>query len=145
MFLSNFINKIDNKGRVSLPAQFRANLEEAEKGSIIIYQSFVNSCIEGCSLARIKKIAEAIDKLDPFSEERDIFATTVLGCAIQLSIDSDGRIIIPSELIKTSEIKDNVVFVGKGTTFEIWQTEKFNRYLENAKIIAKEKRNLLKI
>jgi MraZ protein len=144
LFLSTFINKIDVKGRVSVPAQFRVSLASQDFSGIIIYESFINDCIEGCDLNRIKALSDSIDNLDPFSEERDAFATAILGSAVQLAFDSDGRVILPQILIKKAEIKDQAVFVGKGSTFEIWQPAKFDKYLIKSKQSAKEKRNLLK-
>ncbi len=144
LFLSTFVNKIDSKGRVSVPAQFRAALTSQDFSGIIIYESFINDCIEGCDLNRIKALSDSIDNLDPFSEERDAFATAILGNAIQLAFDSDGRVILPQNLIKKVEIKDQAVFIGKGSTFEIWQPVKFEQYLVKAKESARQKRNLLK-
>jgi MraZ protein len=145
LFLSTFTNKIDAKGRVSVPAQFRASLVNKDFSGIVVYESFINDCVEGCDIERIKKISESIDNLDPFSEERDAFAAAVLGGSVQLTIDIDGRVILPESLLKKAQIKDNVVFVGKGSTFEIWQPAKFEEYMAKAKIEAKEKRNLLRI
>ena len=145
LFLSTFTNKVDSKGRVSVPAQFRASLVNKDFSGIVVYESFVNECIEGCDIERIKKISESIDNLDPFSEERDAFATTVLGGSVQLSMDSEGRVVLPESLLKTAKIKDSVVFLGKGSTFEIWQPAKFEEYAAKAKKEAKSKRNLLRL
>lgn len=145
LFLSTFTNKIDSKGRVSVPAQFRASLVNKDFSGIVVYESFVNECIEGCDLERIKKISDSIDNLDPFSEERDAFATTVLGGSVQLSMDGEGRVVLPESLIKKAKIKDSAVFVGKGSTFEIWHPTKFEEYAEKAKKEAKSKRNLLRL
>ena len=145
LFLSTFTNKIDSKGRVSVPAQFRASLVNENFSGMVVYESFINDCIEGCDLDRIKKLSESIDNLDPFSEERDAFATAVLGGSSQLSIDGDGRVILPENLLKKAKIKDSVVFVGKGSTFEIWPPAKFDEYMSKAKKSAKEKRNLLRL
>lgn len=145
LFLSTFTNKVDSKGRVSVPAQFRASLVNKDFSGIVVYESFVNDCIEGCDIERIKKISESIDNLDPFSEERDAFATTVLGGSVQLSMDSEGRVVLPESLLKTAKIKDSVVFLGKGSTFEIWQPAKFEEYAAKAKKEAKSKRNLLRL
>lgn len=144
LFLSTFTNKIDAKGRVSVPAQFRASLVNKDFSGIVVYESFINECIEGCDIERIKKISESIDNLDPFSEERDAFAATLLGGSIQLTIDVDGRIILPESLLKKTQIKEKAVFVGKGSTFEIWQPQKFEEYMVKAKQEARNKRNLLK-
>lgn len=145
LFLSTFTNKVDSKGRVSVPSQFRASLVNESFSGMVIYESFVNQCIEGCDLERIKKISESIDDLDPFSEERDAFATAVLGGSIQLSIDGDGRVILPESLLKKAGVSNLATFVGKGSTFEIWEPKKFEDYMLKAKKEAKEKRNLLKV
>jgi MraZ protein len=145
LFLSTFTNKVDAKGRVSVPAQFRASLVNDNYSTMVVYESFINQCIEGCDIERIKKISESIDNLEPFSEERDAFATTVLGGSVQLSIDGDGRVILPENLLKTAKIMDNAVFVGKGSTFEIWEPKSFDIYLEKAKAEAKLKRNMLRL
>lgn len=145
LFLSTFTNKIDSKGRVSVPLQFRTSLVNESFSGMVVYESFINDSIEGCDLERIKKLSESIDNLDPFSEERDAFATAVLGGSTQLTIDGDGRVILPAELLKKAKIKDLVTFVGKGSTFEIWQPEKFKEYMLKAKKDAKDKRNLLRL
>ena len=145
LFLSTFSNKVDAKGRVSVPAQFRASLVNDNFASMVIYESFINECIEGCDLERIKKLSESIDNLDPFSEERDAFATAVLGGSVQLSIDGDGRVILPEVLLKKAKIKDVAVFIGKGSTFEIWEPKHFEEYMAQAKAQAKSKRNLLRL
>lgn len=145
LFLSTFTNKIDAKGRVSVPVQFRASLVNESFSGMVVYESFVNDCIEGCDIERIKKLSESIDNLDPFSEERDAFATAVLGGSVQLSIDGDGRVILPENLLKKLKTKGEVTFVGKGSTFEIWEPKKFESYMAEAKKEAKAKRNLLKV
>jgi MraZ protein len=124
-----------------VPAQFRSGLNNL----IVVYESFINECVEGCDIERIKKMSESIDALDPFSEERDAFAATILGGAMQLTIDGDGRVILPESLIAKSEIKDKALFVGKGPTFEIWSPFKYDKYIEIAKKTAKEKRSMLKL
>lgn len=145
LFLSTFTNKIDSKGRISVPAQFRMALSGTDFSGVVVYESFVNSCIEGCDIGRIKQLSDSIDELDPFSETRDAFATTILGGSVQLAFDSDGRVILPPNLIKMANLKDKAVFVGKGATFEIWQPEKFDEYAKKAKENAKDNRNLLRL
>ncbi len=145
LFLSTFENKIDKKGRVSVPAQFRASLANQDANGIIVYESFVNDCIEGCDIARIKQLSESIDNLDPFSSKRDAMATTVLGCAVQLPLDGDGRIILPESLLKKAGLNEKAIFIGKGPTFEIWNPDKFAKYLEKAKATARENLGQLKL
>ena len=145
LFLSTFENKIDKKGRISVPAQFRASLSNQDFIGVVVYESFINDCVEGCDISRIKQLSESIDNLDPFSPNRDAMATTVLGCAVQLPFDGDGRIILPENLIKKAELGEKAIFVGKGPTFEIWNPNKFSKYLVEAKISAKESLSKLKL
>lgn len=112
---------------------------------MIVYESFTNDCIEGCDIERIRKLSESIDKLDQFSEERDSLAAALLGASVQLTIDADGRVILPESMLKKVKIKSAVTFVGKGSIFEIWQPEKFEEHMLQAKKGAKGKLNLLKV
>ena len=145
LFLSTFENKIDKKGRISVPAQFRVSLANQDFSCVVVYESFINECLEGCDISRIKQISESIDNLDPFSEKRDAMATTVLGCAVQLPLDGDGRIILPENLIKKAGLDQKAIFIGKGPTFEIWNPTKFVKYLEKAKTSARENLGQLKL
>jgi MraZ protein len=144
LFLSTFLNKVDKKGRVSVPSQFRAMLYGEEFSGIVIYESSINHCIEGCSIERIKKLSELIDDLDPFSKERDAFATTILGGAAQLPFDSDGRVVLPKVLMDFAGIKTQATFIGKGQTFEIWEPKKFEDYVRKTRMEAKRNPSLIK-
>lgn len=144
LFLSNYVNKLDKKGRVSIPAQFRNVLNNAGNAQIITYQSFINNCVEACSPERIEKLHSYIDGLDPFSEQKDAFATAILGGSQPLSLDGEGRVLLPEEYIEFLSLKENVSFVGKGNTFEIWQPETFKDYAARSRDIALTHRLSLK-
>ena len=133
LFLSTFENKVDSKGRVSVPSQFRSMLQGQDFSGIVLYESSINTCVEGCSIERIQRLSEAIDDLDPSSRERDAFAATILGGAAQLPFDSDGRVILPKNLMEFAGIKDKAVFIGKGQTFEVWEPNAFNEYLKKSR------------
>ena len=138
MFLSTHENKLDKKGRVSVPASFRSYLNNMGYNGVICYPSFNNPAIEGCSQSRIEKLSESIDSLNPFEENRDIFATSVLADSVNLQFDSEGRISIPSKLLNHAKIKQKILFVGQGKTFQIWEPKLFEKF----KIQARKKANL---
>ena len=138
MFLSTYENKLDKKWRVSVPASFRSYLSSMGYNGVICYPSFNHSSIEGCSKIRIKKISESIDSLNPFEEKRDVFATSVLAESIDLQFDSEGRISIPDKLLDHAKIKSTMLFVGQGTTFQIWEPTLFQKF----KTQARKKANL---
>jgi MraZ protein len=143
LFLSTYTNKIDKKGRVSVPASFRPYLLQQTFPGIIAYSSFINPCIEACGINRMETLNQTIDSLDPYSESRDAFATTILGGCVQLAFDGEGRIILPENLIKFANLEEQACFVGKGATFEIWSPENFEAYAARAREIAKQDRMAL--
>lgn len=148
LFISQYQLKIDKKGRVSVPAPFRAVLaaEQTCQGPhLIAYASFTNPCIEACGPGRIEQLSAAIDQLDPFAPERDAFATAILGGATSLTIDGDGRIILPESLLSCADLREEAVFIGKGKTFEIWQPTKFAAYAAEARNMALNKRASLSL
>ena len=133
MFLSSYENKLDKKGRVSVPASFRSYLSNLGYNGVICYPSFNNQSIESCSQDRIEKLSNTIDSLNPFEEKRDFFATSILSESISLQFDSEGRISLSSKLLKHAKIKNNMLFVGQGKTFQIWEPTTFEKFRVNAK------------
>lgn len=144
LFLSTFEKQIDKKGRVSVPVPFRTALAGQMFNGIIAYSSFVNPCIEACGMDRIEKLNDQIESLDPFSEERDAFATAILGGSMQLAFDGEGRVMLPELLIEQAQIKANCIFVGKGATFEMWEPAAFKAYEAQSREMAKSRRLALK-
>ena len=138
MFLSTYENRIDKKGRVSVPANFRSYLSNLGYNSVICYPSFNNQSIEAWPQDRIEKISNSIDSLSPFEEKRDFFATSILSESINLPFDSEGRISLTSKLLKHAKIKARMIFVGQGKTFQIWEPTIFEKF----KISARKKANL---
>jgi MraZ protein len=145
LFLSTYENKVDKKGRVSVPAQYRNILASQPYQGVIAYASFNHPCIEACGMDRMERLSESIDALDPYSDERDAFATAILGGSCQLMFDGDGRVVLPEALVSVSGIVDKAVFVGKGKTFEIWNPDTFKIYAEKAKELAHQQRGKLRL
>ena len=138
MFLSTFENKLDKKGRVSVPASFRSYLSNLGYNGVICYPSFNNNCIEAWPQDRIEKISNAIESLNPFEEKKDFFATSILAESTNLQFDSEGRILITSKLLKHAKIKNAMLFVGQGKTFQIWEPSNYEKF----KVTAKRKSNI---
>ena len=144
MFLSTYENRIDKKGRVSVPASFRSHLSNIGYNGVICYPSFNNQSIEACSQDRIEKLSASIDSLNPFEERRDFFATSILSESMNLQFDSEGRISLSSKLLKHAKIKNSMLFVGQGQTFQIWEPTAFEKFNVNARKKANVNRASLK-
>ena len=138
MFLSTHENRLDKKGRVSVPASFRSYLSNCGYSGFVCYPSFNNFSIEACSQSRVEKLSEAIDSLNPFEEKRDVFATSVLADSVNLQFDTEGRVSIPQKLLRHAKIKEIMLFVGQGKTFQIWEPKLFEKF----KMQVRKKANL---
>ena len=121
-----------------MPASFRSYLNSMGYSGVICYPSFNNPSIEACPQSRIEKLSDSIDSLSPFEEKRDIFATSVLADSENLQFDSEGRISISNKLLKHAKIKQTMLFIGQGKTFQIWEPKLFEKF----KMQARKKANL---
>ena len=135
MILSTYENKLDKKGRVSVPASFRMHLSNLGYNGVICYPSFNNSSIEACSQDRIEKLSNTIDSLNPFEEKRDYFATSILSESVNLQFDTEGRVSLTEKLLDHAKIKNDILFVGLGKTFQIWDPKIFEKF----KVVARKK------
>ncbi len=138
MFLSTYENKLDKKGRVSVPASFRSYLSNMGYNGIVCFPSFNNQSIEAWPQDRIEKISNAIDTLNPFEDKKDYFATSILSESINLQFDSEGRILITEKLLRHAKIKNSMLFVGQGKTFQIWEPTSFEKF----RVTSRKKSNI---
>ncbi len=142
--MSKYTNKVDRKGRVSVPAQFRAALPAGFQKSIVMYQAVNQEAIECCDLLHIEKVNDSLEGFDPLSDEQHEFSLALMSGLVELTFDGNGRIIIPQELMEYAGITEYATFAGKGKTFQIWEPEAFQHELNKARDKVKEKRAMLR-
>ncbi len=133
MFLSTYVNKVDRKGRVSVPASFRAALAGDGFNGIVVFRSYKFAALEACPMDRMARLSASLDDLDLFSEQQDDLAATIFADAHQLPFDGEGRIMLPRELAEYARITDSAAFVGRGATFQIWTPDAFRAYQDEAR------------
>ena len=125
LFLDTTLNKVDAKGRVSIPADFRALLEQKET-QLTAFRSFSQPCIECRTSEMMEKMANDIENsFDAFSDEQDDLTDLIFADAKEFPFDSTGRIVLTEKLLKHAGITDKALFVGKGRTFQIWNPETY--------------------
>lgn len=127
LFLSSYENRLDTKGRISVPASFRAALNSDKFAGVVLYRSFTNNCIEGLSMSRMESLAAATDKMGVFDGTLDDLSAMLFADARPLQFDVTGRIIIPSDLLAHAGITDRAIFVGRGNSFQIWNPDTFRK------------------
>lgn len=125
LFLSTHTNKVDAKGRVSVPAGFRATLSAQDFSGVVLLPSNKFPALEGFDMGMIQEISQRLDKFDLFSDTQDDLAATIFANATPLSFDDTGRIGVPKELLAHANITDTAMFVGLGNKFQIWEPEAF--------------------
>jgi MraZ protein len=122
-FIGTFVNKIDAKGRISVPASFRTVIQAKGLNGVALYPSPVEECIEGCGMDRIETLVEAMRDEPLPSIDQDSVAHLVIGSARESPFDSGGRIVLPDDFIRRAKLDGQGAFVGKGRTFQIWRPE----------------------
>lgn len=120
LFLSTYANKIDKKGRVSVPASFRAALVGQAFQGVILFRGTTHCCLEGFDYSTMAELSERLDHFDLFSNQQDDLATAMFGEAVQCPFDSEGRISLPDDLVVHAGLGETVSFVGLGRKFQIW-------------------------
>ncbi len=127
LFLSTYINKIDKKGRVSVPAPFRSELERGQSNSFIVFPNPEQPCIDAWDRDRIGRYARDRDGFDPDSPEYATVSHVLLNSR-SVTFDGEGRVSLPDDMIDNIGIDDEVVFAGLGETFQIWSPAQFEAY-----------------
>lgn len=133
MFIGTFENKVDRKGRVSVPATFRSALQGQAFHGIIAFRSYRAQAIEACGMDFMQKLNDSVSNLDLFSDTHDDLATTIFADSHSLALDGDGRVMMPAELAEHAGITDKAAFVGKGPIFQIWEPGRLLAHKDEAR------------
>ena len=120
MFLSSFYGILDSKNRVAIPSSFRSTISSS-KEKIYIYKSLKYECLEVHLSSKINVLIKSFDEKDFFSKKNDHFKTAILSDLEEINIDKEGRFILKEQLQKFSKLSKELIFIGKGNHFEIWE------------------------
>jgi MraZ protein len=132
-FVSNFTNRVDAKGRVSIPATFRLVLGRDGFEGLHVHPALDMTALDAGGNALLREIDGLLSTLSPYSDERDHLSTALLGVSEVLKLDPEGRVQLTDSLKAYAGIGDQVTFVGLGSKFQIWEPERFRVHLEDAR------------
>jgi len=132
IFISTFTGIIDNKNRITIPSNFKNTLKNA-KEKIYAFKSLKNQCIEIYLENKIKSIITSIDEEEFFSKKKDHIKTAILSDLEEVTIDNDGRFVLKEDYKKYLQIKKDIIYIGKGNYFEIWNKSKGIKYKEESR------------
>ncbi len=128
LFLSTTVNKVDKKGRVSVPASFRNAVSGQNFNGIIAFPCRELGALDACGMDHIEKLAASLNDPGLYSPEEIDLAQLKFGESKQLAFDDTGRIVIPKDLITLAGITDRLLFAGNGPTFQMWDPDRFEAY-----------------
>lgn len=121
-FLGTHQNRLDAKGRVSVPAAFRTALRGTDAtAALVLRPSHKHPCIEAWPASAFQALAAPVERLDTFSDEQEDFVTSLYADACPVEADKEGRIVVPDGLKAHAGLQDAVVFMGMGRIFTIWE------------------------
>lgn len=132
LVIGRHVNKVDKKGRISVPKPFRAAFAEQDFNGVYAYPLFKHPAIEVCDETFMARLSDSLDDLDMFSDEQDDLATVIMNNAEALPFDPEGRIVLPKRLLTHAGIRSEAIFVGRGRRFQIWDTVAFEAQNQRA-------------
>lgn len=131
-FVSHYTLKLDSKGRVSIPASFRAVLARDGFDGLYCYPALDRPALDAGGNALLKEIETLIERFSPYSEEREQFSTSLYSTSEILKVDGEGRVVLSEPLKSHAGITDAVAFAGHGHKFQIWEPARFRAELAEA-------------
>jgi MraZ protein len=133
-FMGNHLNRLDAKGRVSIPAAFRAGLRPpgsdgvaAATVGMVLRPSHTQPCIDAWPTHAFERLATPLEHLDLLSEAHEDLATAIYADAFPIESDREGRIILPPTLSAHAGLGDSAAFMGMGRWFQIWEPQAAER------------------
>jgi len=138
-FIGRYLNKVDKKGRVSVPAGWRPSLISKDFSGIIAQSSLSEKAIDAYPRDYLELLQGKLDLNDPLLEENEYESTVLFGGSV-LSFDSEGRVVLSDSLRNEINLASEALFVGMGRRFRIWNPKIFNEYLGRAKSYMDKRR-----
>jgi len=138
-FLGTHVFKLDAKGRLSIPARFRAALERTGSDELVLRPSHLMPCIECWPTPAFERLAAGLDNLDAFSEQADDLAAVLFSQSHNIRPDAEGRLVLPRGLAQHAAVTEELALVGTGSHFQIWEPAAAQRRTDEAMRRARER------
>lgn len=133
-FLGNHSHNLDEKGRVNLPVEFRRVLAESDQASVVLtnYISDGSRCLEGFALNSWKEFENKLRAKSRFDPKLQKLENYYLSRAAHCSIDSTGRILIPTYLRGYAGLDREIVFTSSIHGFRVWDSRVWDTIFSQA-------------
>ncbi len=124
-FLSNATNKIDAKGRVSVPAPFRTVLTRLDIQDLYAIQDFLYPAITIGGPDLLDRYEKTVAEADPFSPDANEMSLLIHGGGVFMKLDGEGRLMVTDFVRTYTGISDHVTFVGRSDHFQLWDPARY--------------------
>lgn len=132
-FLSSAVNRIDAKGRVSVPAHFRSIVQKRGYGELYALRSLDAPSLDVGGPDLLDSFEKRIAQEDPFLQTADDMSLLFYGDGAFLKLDQDGRITVTDFIRDHTGISSEVAFVGRGHFFQMWEPSRLARHTEEVR------------
>jgi MraZ protein len=127
-FTSEFESKLDAKGRLVLPARIKSQLPLGEGNELVIRRGF-EPCLIIYPMVEFKKVFSKISGLSEFNEEYRKLQRNFFSGTATVELDSNGRFVIPKNLLGYAGLEKELVLVGMGNKVEVWNPSTYEKHL----------------
>src|SRR5690606_9001498 len=118
-FTSEYESKLDAKGRLVLPTKIKSQLPETDGQELAIRRGF-EQCLVLYPMVEFKKVFSKISGLNEFNEEYRTLQRNFLSGVVLAELDSNGRFLIPRNMLSYAQIEKEALLVGMGNKVEVW-------------------------
>ncbi|MFO7741532.1 MAG: division/cell wall cluster transcriptional repressor MraZ [Anaerolineae bacterium] len=125
MFLGEFVHVLDSKGRLTIPAKFRAELDTG-----LVVTRGIDRCLAVFPKPEWQQLAEQVSELPLTNRQARAFQRLLFANASEVAPDNQGRVLIPPRLREYAALDGEVVVAGLNTHIELWNPEAWNRERE---------------
>lgn len=132
-FRGEFTQKVDGKGRVSIPSRYRRVIEAGDPDwaagknpeFVLVYGDERRKYLECYTVSSMEELEDEIDEM-PIGDDRDLLETIYHGHSLEMSLDETGRIVLSKKLRDKLGIEEEAFFIAKGKTFQVWKPETYD-------------------
>ncbi|MBX3182249.1 MAG: division/cell wall cluster transcriptional repressor MraZ [Polyangiaceae bacterium] len=130
MFRGQFVQKIDLKGRVSMPARFRETLASTGDARFILTPAPFDPCLHVFGLRAWEEIERKISELPSHDRHVVRFRRQYVSAAVECETDRVGRVLIPPHLRERARLERDLLWAGMGKNVELWSKDEWERALD---------------
>jgi len=132
MFIGNYANTMDNKGRVNVPAAFRDALhKDYDDDRMVITRDIRDACLRVYPMMEWQAFLDKLNLIPSSNPTLRRIQRRIVSSAIECTVDKQGRVLLPQSLREHARLSKSIQFAGSSNTVEIWDAQLWQLEIEN--------------